>query len=141
MGRKIKNHVETGNDIVPEATIIIIGFSEDYIEILDKEKQLVKGNYIDFTSKIRQEPDSWENYTMYQPVFIRDFGKIYVSQQMAQHLVFACDNLKMAQVTLYEKTRKYKKIKGPIPELTDFYVEIDYLKDLELLLEENVMPE
>ena len=140
VGRKIKNHVETGNDIVPKATVVIVDFSKDYIEVLNKERQLVKGNYIDFSGKIRQEPDAWENYTMYQPVFIRDFEEIYMSQQMSQHLIYACENLKKAQIELYEKTRKFKKIKGVIPELTDFYVEINYLKDIENLLKENVSP-
>ncbi|MBN1187412.1 MAG: hypothetical protein JXB49_34365 [Bacteroidales bacterium] len=140
VGRKIKNHVETGNEIIPNATVVIIGYSNEYIQALNRESALVKSSFIHFTEGIRRKPDSWENYSIYQPIFIRDFGEVYISQQMAEHLIAACENLKSAQEILYQKTRKHKKIKGTIPELTDFYVEINYLKDLENLLEKDVMP-
>lgn len=137
VGKKIKKHVESGNEFIPLGAEIIIDYSEDYIEELKTDQELIKHSYIIFTENLNDPPDSWKNYSMYQPIFIENFKELYVSQQMAEHLIFACNNLKEAQGILYKNTRKYKKIKKSIPELTDFYVEITYLRDLENILKNN----
>ncbi|MCK4661450.1 MAG: hypothetical protein KAT68_01185 [Bacteroidales bacterium] len=137
VGKKIKKHIVAGNETIEENTKIIITHSNQYIKALETEKKLIKSAYKDFDTKLRNKPDSWDNYSKYNPIFIKDFSELYYTIQMAQHLKNACENLEAAQISLSKATEKRRKIKKQIPELDDFYVEISYLNKLTKLLNKS----
>lgn len=136
IGKKIKAHVASGNQLIHQGADIIIMYANDYSSQLEQEKKVIKEGYLGFVEKLHHTSDSWENYSLYNPIFITNYKELFITQQMTGHLVAACEHLELAQAILYTKTRKHRKIKQQIPELTDFYVEISYLRDLEKLLKE-----
>ncbi len=137
VGKKIKRHIEFGNEIIINNFNQIVLFSEKGIIELKKENEEIKNSYIEFSDKLKEKPDSWDNLSKYNPVFIEQFQELYITRQMAEHLINASNNLKYAQKEIFDITRKRHKIKTKLAALDSFYVEIRYLKNLENLLDKK----
>ncbi len=137
VGRKIKKHVIQGNEQVVSATPVLIEYYKKYVSELEQEEAHIKDTYLIFMKKLRNNPDSWERYTMFNPVFIDNFSEMYYTKQMINNLISATKCLDSAQIDLSELTRKRKRIKKQSEKLSDFYVEIAGIRKSKSLLDRD----
>lgn len=124
IGKKVKKHVQTGDELILSNTNTLSGIYNNYLIELSAEEMMIKDTYQKFLEKVKIKPDSWERYTMFNPVFIENFSEMYYTQQMINNLLLATSSLDSAQVELTKLTRKRKRIKTQNEKLNDFYVGI-----------------
>jgi hypothetical protein len=128
VGRKVKKHVELGNDYILLNTKTLTKSYEEYLVTLSEEEKQIKETYLIFLIKLKEKPDSWGRYSRYDPVFVDNYSEMYYSKQMINSLLLATEKLDSAQIELTQLTRKRKKIKKQSSKLTDFYVEIEGIR-------------
>lgn len=129
-GKKIRYYISSGNEIIANNSTVIQKYSGIYHEDLKEEDSLLKEHFILFVENLHKTPDSEKKYSDLNPIFIRQFSELSFSKQMGEHMSLASDYLYSTHDTLYKLTRKRKRIKGGIPELSNLVIETSYLKKI-----------
>lgn len=127
--KKVKKHIVNGQAVIDGSTEIIRNFAEGMLwKTLSQENIYIRENYRKFLDGLRDKPDSYDYYSMYNTIFIRHFEFIYNTRVLASQIIESTESITRAQRALIQETDKRHRLKSGVAEIQELYLQINQMK-------------
>lgn len=124
--RKImKKHIMKGENLVAEDTELILKELLVTSKKLEKEKELIKLNYLQFLKNQKENKSPFDYYQIYNPIFLKKYHLAFTSLELSNALILLIPEVKKAYETLYSETKERKRIKNEFSEFSKMFSAIE----------------
>lgn len=127
--KKLIKHIEKGSPIAKESSLEI----DKYLEIIintdiPKEKESLKNRYISFLKGLREKSDSYEYYSKYNTIFIKNYKRIYFTELLAKQLVKANQQTRVSHLEIKKMSSKRQKLDQDLESIQELFMQINQIK-------------
>lgn len=113
--KKVKAYITKGENLVPEKSKILLEYSGQTISILDEEMIKLKNDYASFLSSQIENKTSFDYYSLYNPVFLKQYQLAYSARELSLTLSVLLPQVSENYRYLFSETRERKRFKSGIP--------------------------
>lgn len=135
VGKKIRKHIESGNSVIPQSCETVTRYAKAFKDDMLIQKSISHDAFRQFVEQLNKKPDSYDRFSIHNPVYLQTSGNIVYSLQATEHLLEATNALDSLHRKLYDVTRKRTKIRGQVDEMTRFKIENSYMQGLFRLMD------
>ncbi len=113
--KRVRSYITKGENLVPEKSEILLKYSNQAISILDEEMVKLKNDYASFLSSQRENKTSFDYYSLYNPVFLKQYQLAYSAKELSLTLSVLLPQVSDNYKYLFSETRERKRLRGGIP--------------------------
>lgn len=120
--KKMKEFITRGEKLVPENANYISQEFKVISEKLVQEEIMIRENYIKLLKNQKTNKEPMNYYQTYNPVFLNKYHLAFSCKELSDEIVLLLPALSQTYNSLFEETRKRKKIKSELSGMSDFNI-------------------